>query len=73
VEALKKTGEEEDEDNIYRMSDSDDDLETKESVVMGEDGSRMAIRHVVVPTQEEVESLILARKKQALVDKYLAI
>lgn len=39
---------------------------------MGEDGREMTIRHVVVPTQQEIEALILARKKQALLDKYIA-
>lgn len=31
----------------------------------------MTIRHVMVPTQKDIEEMILERKKQALRDKYL--
>uniref|UniRef100_A0A1I7XG59 Envelope-like protein n=1 Tax=Heterorhabditis bacteriophora TaxID=37862 RepID=A0A1I7XG59_HETBA len=56
----------------YVMYESgDEDIDTKESIVVGEDGKRMTIRHVMVPSQKDIEEMILERKKQALIDKYL--
>jgi len=58
--------------NIYRMEDaSDDELEVKESVVMGEDGREMIIKHVMVPSQSEIEQMIVERKKQHLLEKFV--
>ncbi|PAV88785.1 hypothetical protein WR25_12863 isoform B [Diploscapter pachys] len=62
-----------DDGDIYKIEDDSDDegIETKESVVVGEDGERMVIRHVMVPSQNDIEDMLLERKKQALREKYL--
>ncbi|CAI4231554.1 unnamed protein product [Auanema sp. JU1783] len=68
----KEFGDDED-DDIYKVEDSDEeDIDTKESVVVGEDGRNMTIRHAMVPSQKEIEELILDRKKQTLIDRYLS-
>uniref|UniRef100_A0A915DIR6 Uncharacterized protein n=1 Tax=Ditylenchus dipsaci TaxID=166011 RepID=A0A915DIR6_9BILA len=42
--------------DIYRVQDdSDEELNVKESVVMGEGGKEMIIKHVMVPSQKEIE------------------
>lgn len=73
-ERLPKESGDDDDDDIYKMrEDSDDeDIDTKESVVVGEDGKRMTIRHVMVPSQKDIEDMILDRKKKALLEKYLS-
>ena len=45
----KEFGDDDDED-IYKIRDDsdNDDIDTKESIVVGEDGKRMTIRHVMV-------------------------
>lgn len=58
--------------DIYKVDDdSDEDVETKESVLIGEDGKKTFVQHVVVPSQNEIESLILERKKAQLFEKYI--
>ena len=58
--------------NFLIVQDSDDEgIETKESVVVGEDGERMVIRHVMVPSQNDIEDMLLERKKQALRYQFL--
>lgn len=46
-------------------------MNIKESVVMGEDGREMIIKHVMVPSQKEIEEMIVERKKQYLLEKFL--
>jgi len=58
--------------DIYRVQEDDEgELETKESVVVGEDGKEMIIKHVLVPSQKEIEEMIVERKKQFLLDKFV--
>ncbi|KAH7731344.1 Protein F53B7.3 [Aphelenchoides avenae] len=57
--------------NIYKMDDDDEEANVKESVVIGEDGREMVIRHVIVPSQQEIEQLIAERKKQDLMERPL--
>jgi len=57
--------------NIYSIQDdSDEEVSIKESVVMGEDGREMIIKHVMVPSQSEIEEMIVERKKQYLLEKF---
>uniref|UniRef100_A0A1I7V4R3 Pre-mRNA-splicing factor ISY1 n=1 Tax=Caenorhabditis tropicalis TaxID=1561998 RepID=A0A1I7V4R3_9PELO len=60
-------------ENIYKVEeeDDDDDLQTQESTVVGEDGRPMTIRHVLFPTQKDIEEMLLEQKKQELMAKYL--
>ncbi|CAO4379564.1 Protein CBG23070 [Caenorhabditis briggsae] len=60
-------------ENIYKVEDEedDDDLATQESTVIGEDGRPMTIRHVLLPTQQDIEEMLLEQKKQELMNKYL--
>ncbi|EGT41116.1 hypothetical protein CAEBREN_08168 [Caenorhabditis brenneri] len=59
-------------ENIYKLEEEDDDgLDTQESVVIGEDGRPMTIRHVLLPTQQDIEEMLLEQKKQELLAKYL--
>lgn len=59
-------------ENIYKVEEDDDDeLETQETTVIGEDGRPMIIRHVLLPSQADVEEMILEQKKQELMAKYL--
>ncbi|VDL66372.1 unnamed protein product, partial [Nippostrongylus brasiliensis] len=52
--------------------DSDgEDIDTKESIVVGEDGKQMTIKHVLVPSQSDIEEMIIERKKKELMEKYL--
>jgi hypothetical protein len=37
---------------------------------MGEDGREMIIKHVMVPSQSEIEQMIVERKKQYLLEKF---
>ena len=59
--------------NIYRVADDSDEeeLPVKESVVVGEDGREMIIKHVMVPSQREIEEMIVERKKQYLLEKFV--
>ncbi|KAL3084967.1 hypothetical protein niasHS_010036 [Heterodera schachtii] len=60
-------------EDIYRVqADSDDEepISIKESVVIGEDGKEMIIKHVMVPSQSEIEEMIVERKKQYLLEKF---
>ncbi|TKR86416.1 hypothetical protein L596_011012 [Steinernema carpocapsae] len=61
------------EDDIYTVThDSDDEEEDlKKSVVTGKDGKEAVIKHVAVPTQEEVEAALVERKKQFLLDQFV--
>lgn len=58
----------------FFVKDSDDEDEAaipiKESVVMGEDGKEMIIKHVMVPSQAEIEEMIVERKKQYLLEQF---
>lgn len=38
---------------------------------MGEDGREMIIKHVMVPSQKEIEEMIVERKKQYLLEKFV--
>lgn len=38
---------------------------------MGEDGREMIIKHVMVPSQTEIEEMIVERKKQYLLEKFV--
>lgn len=69
----KEFGDDLDED-IYKVRDDsdDDDIDTKESIVVGEDGKQMTIKHVLVPSQADIEEMIMERKKQELIEKYLS-
>uniref|UniRef100_A0A8R1HFL8 Pre-mRNA-splicing factor ISY1 homolog n=1 Tax=Caenorhabditis japonica TaxID=281687 RepID=A0A8R1HFL8_CAEJA len=63
-------------ENIYQLQegeddDDDDDLKTQESTVVGEDGRPMTIRHVLLPSQADIEEMLLEQKKQELMAKYL--
>ncbi|KAI6190255.1 hypothetical protein M3Y97_00097300 [Aphelenchoides bicaudatus] len=54
-------------DDIYKVegnSDEEEEFDIKESVVKGEDGREMIIRHVMVPSQKDIEEMIIERKKQ---------
>ncbi|KAI1723324.1 isy1-like splicing family domain-containing protein [Ditylenchus destructor] len=58
-------------DDIYRIEESDEEeINVKESVVKGEDGKEMIIKHVMVPSQKEIEEMIVERKKQYLLEKF---
>ena len=61
-------------EDIYKVqADSDEEEEpvpVKESVVMGEDGREMIIKHVMVPSQSEIEEMIVERKKQYLLEQF---
>lgn len=58
--------------DIYKVQDdSDDEDNVKESVVRGEDGKEMIIKHVMVPSQKEIEEILVERKKQHLLEKFL--
>ena len=37
---------------------------------MGEDGREMIIKHVMVPSQSEIEEMIVERKKQYLLEQF---
>lgn len=39
--------------------------------MVGEDGKEMVIKHVMVPTQKEIEEMIVERKKQYLLEKFV--
>lgn len=39
--------------------------------MIGEDGKEMVIKHVMVPTQKEIEEMIVERKKQYLLEKFV--
>ncbi|EYC18937.1 hypothetical protein Aduo_016265 [Ancylostoma duodenale] len=69
----KEFGDDLDED-IYKIQDDSDgeDIDTKESIVVGEDGKQMTIKHVLVPSQKDIEEMIIERKKQELIEKYLS-
>lgn len=56
--------------NVFK--DSDEDLDTKKSVIVSEDGKETFVQHVVVPSQKEIEELILQRKKAQLYEKFLS-
>ncbi|CAI2354686.1 unnamed protein product [Caenorhabditis sp. 36 PRJEB53466] len=59
-------------ENIYHVEEDDDDeLQTQESTVIGEDGRPMTIRHVLLPSQSDIEEMLLEQKKQELLAKYL--
>lgn len=61
-----------DEDDIYKVDDdSDGEWQTKTSEVIGEDGKRVKIHHVMVPTLKDIEEAMLETKKQQLLNKYL--
>ncbi|KAF7633205.1 AP-2 complex subunit alpha [Meloidogyne graminicola] len=60
-------------EDIYKVqvdSDEEEPVPIKESVVMGEDGREMIIKHVMVPSQTEIEEMIVERKKQYLLEKF---
>lgn len=59
-------------DEMYKAEDdSDDEFNVKESVVIGDDGKEMVIKHVMVPSQKEIEEMIVERKKQYLMAKFV--
>jgi hypothetical protein len=39
-------------------------------MVIGEDGKEMVIKHVMVPSQTEIEEMIVERRKQYLLEKF---
>lgn len=58
---------EEEETNIYATDDKDNDAE------MGDDtltGDKPFVSHVPVPSQKDVEEMLVRRKKQELLDRY---
>ncbi|KAK6107471.1 Isy1-like splicing family protein [Brugia malayi] len=59
--------------DIYKIDDDSDeeDIGSKQSVLIGDDGKKTFIQHVVVPSQKEIENLILERKKAQLFEKYV--
>ncbi|OZC12112.1 Isy1-like splicing family protein [Onchocerca flexuosa] len=59
--------------DIYKIVDDSDeeDINTKQSILIGDDGKKTFIQHVVVPSQKEIENLILERKKAQLFDRYV--
>ncbi|MFH4981340.1 hypothetical protein AB6A40_008049 [Gnathostoma spinigerum] len=62
----------EDDIDIYRVDDdSDEEIETKQSAIVGDDGRETFVQHVVVPSQKEIEALIRQRKKAQLYDQFL--
>jgi len=65
-----KTDQEQEEDNIYAVSkdneESDDEMETDQSA----DESQSFVAHVPVPSQKEVEEMLVQRKKMELLEKY---
>ncbi|CAI5451638.1 unnamed protein product [Caenorhabditis angaria] len=58
-------------ENIYKVEEYEDDLETQETTVLGDDGRPLTIRHVLVPTQADIEEMLLEQKKAELMAKYL--
>ncbi|KAK3736674.1 hypothetical protein QZH41_020403, partial [Actinostola sp. cb2023] len=70
-EEMEEEVEEEEEEDIYAVQpgeegSSDNDMETEE----GADGDQSFVSHVPVPTQQEVEQILVQRKKMELLDKY---
>ncbi|CAB3397581.1 unnamed protein product [Caenorhabditis bovis] len=57
--------------NIYKVEEDEGDLETQETTVIGDDGRPMTIKHVLIPTQQDIEEMLLEQKKQELMAKYL--
>ncbi|CAJ0961110.1 unnamed protein product, partial [Mesorhabditis belari] len=59
-------------DDIYKVEDDpESDWHVKITEILGEDGRKMAIRHVMVPTLKDVEEALLESKKQQMLEKYL--
>ena len=54
------------------MQDSDEEehFDIKESVVRGEDGREMIIKHVMLPSQAEIEAMIAEHRKDRPIDTY---
>ncbi|VDD88225.1 unnamed protein product [Enterobius vermicularis] len=66
-----KKADEEDID-IYKVKDdSDEELDTKQSTLVGEDGKETFVQHVMVPSQKDIEILILQKKKAQLYEKFI--
>lgn len=65
-----KSDQEQEEDNIYAVSkdneESDDEMETDQTA----DESQSFVAHVPVPSQKEVEEMLVQRKKMELLEKY---
>lgn len=65
-----KTDQEQEEDNIYAVSkdneESDDEMEADQTA----DESQSFVAHVPVPSQKEVEEMLVQRKKMELLEKY---
>ncbi|CAJ0568493.1 unnamed protein product, partial [Mesorhabditis spiculigera] len=60
------------EDDIYKVEDdADGEWQVKITEVVGEDGKKVEIRHVMVPTLKDIEESLLESKKQQLLEKYL--
>jgi len=59
-------------EDIYRMQEDSEveQVNIKESVVIGEDGRELVIKHVMVPSQTEIEQMIVERRKQYLLEKF---
>ncbi|KAJ8920217.1 hypothetical protein NQ315_011878, partial [Exocentrus adspersus] len=62
-------GEEEVEENIYAVQESDD--EEEDAAKQATDGSQQRfVAHVPVPSQQDIEQALLRRRKQELLEKY---
>ncbi|KAI6213211.1 hypothetical protein M3Y94_00123800 [Aphelenchoides besseyi] len=63
-------------DDIYDVkedSDGEEQFDIKESVIRDEQGRTMVIKHVMVPSQAEIEAMIAERKKQDLSEKPIEV
>ncbi|CAD6193723.1 unnamed protein product [Caenorhabditis auriculariae] len=59
-------------EDIYKIEDDgQEDLESHETKVVGDDGRPMTIRHVLIPSQQDIEEVLLEQKKQELLFKYV--
>lgn len=64
------TEQDQEEENIYAVTkeqeESDEDMETDQT----EEGNQPFVAHVPVPSQKEVEEMLVQRKKMELLEKY---
>lgn len=57
--------------SLVQDSDGEEQFDIKESVIRDEQGRPMVVKHVMVPSQAEIEEMIVERKKQYLLEKFV--
>ncbi|XP_065884662.1 pre-mRNA-splicing factor ISY1 homolog [Dysidea avara] len=58
-----------DEEDIYAVHDDDSDTEDV-AMVTGDDQQKSLMAHISVPSQDDIEQMIIAKKKQELLNQY---